>query len=228
MIDTFARAVLLAHIAAGFVALVVGPVAMIAHKGGTLHRRAGRIYVGAMAFVVVSAALLALYGSDTFLLAIAVLSFYLTFTGYRALFQKKLHQGQGVTPLDWIVSSVTLLFGLGLLLQGSGIFGTFAFIPVFFGLTTSALALLSFRRFRGAAERGGWFFSHIIGMLSAYIATFTAFAVTNITFVPEVLVWTLPTVLGSLGITRTIRRYKMRLGQGQKLRELVVVRSENA
>lgn len=224
--DTFAQAVLIIHIAAGFVALMVGPVAMAAAKGGRLHRRAGRLYVGAMAFVVTSAAMLAFYGSDTFLLAIAVLSFYLTFTGYRALFQKKLHQGEGVTFLDWVISSVTLLFGVGLLLQGVGFFGAFDVIALFFGVTTVVLTWGSFRRYRGAAEQGDWFFNHIIGMLAAYIATFTAFAVTNLTFVPVVLVWTLPTIVGSLGITWVITSYKSRLAMGRKLRELVTVRTD--
>lgn len=226
--DTFAQAVLVAHIAAGFVALLVGPVAMAAAKGGPLHRRSGRLYVRAMAFVVASAAVLALYGSDTFLLAIAVLSFYLTFTGYRSLFQKKLHQGEGVTPLDWAVSSVTLLFGVGLLLQGSSVFGALDVIALFFGVTTVVLTLSSFRRYRGAAARGDWFFNHIIGMLAAYTATFTAFAVTNLTSVPVVLVWTLPTVVGSLGITWVITRYKSRLAAGRELRELVTVRVDEA
>ena len=44
-------------------------------------------------------------------------------------------------------------------------------------------------------------------MLSAYIATFTAFAVTNVNL-PEVLVWIVPTVVGSTGISLTITHYK--------------------
>ena len=84
--ETTANLILYAHIAAGFVALAVGPFAMFSAKGGALHRRAGVVYVWAMVAVVVSAAFLAIYRPDMFLLGIAVLSFYLTFAGYRALF----------------------------------------------------------------------------------------------------------------------------------------------
>ena len=105
--ETTANLILYAHIAAGFIALTVGPFAMFSVKGGTLHRRAGTVYVWAMVAVVISAVVLAIYRPNPFLLGIAVLSFYLTFSGYRALFHKKLHKlhkGVGVTPLDWSVS----------------------------------------------------------------------------------------------------------------------------
>ena len=217
-------AVLGLHIAAGFTALLVGVTAMVSRKGEKLHRRSGLVYVWAMVVVFASAVILALYGSDTFLLAIAVLSFFLTFTGYRALGQKT--PQQGAKPLDWLVSSVTLLFGLGLLLWGSGVLGLFDFLAVFFGITTVALALGSLRRFRSTPKRGEWFFSHIVGMLAAYIATFTAFAVTNITFLPPVLVWVMPTVIGTLGIILTTRHYRTKMLKGRKLRELVVVRAD--
>jgi hypothetical protein len=83
------------------------------------------------------------------------------------------------------------------------------------------------RHARGA-ERGTWFFRHIIGMFSAYIATFTAFAVTNLEFLPPVVLWLLPSVVGSLGISLTVRHYKARLRRGRELGELVALRGEGA
>ena len=219
--ETTANLILYAHIAAGFVALAVGPFAMFSAKGGALHRRAGIIYVWAMVAVVVSAMFLAIYRPDMFLLGIAVLSFYLTFAGYRALFHKKLHTGTGVTPLDWAVSSVTLLFGLGLVLYG--VVTGFSVLPVFFGVLTAVLVSREFRKYAGRVEKGEWFFAHIIGMLSAYIATFTAFAVTNVNL-PEVLVWIVPTVVGSTGISLTITHYKRLFGRGKSAGDVANVR----
>ena len=53
------RAVLAVHIAAGFVGLVLGPVAMTARKREGAHTRAGEAYHWVMLVVCVTAALLA-------------------------------------------------------------------------------------------------------------------------------------------------------------------------
>ena len=212
--ETTANLILYAHIAAGFIALAVGPFAMFSAKGRTLHRRAGIVYVWAMVAVVVSAVFLAIYHPNLFLLGIAVLSFYLTFSGYRALFHKRLHEGIGVTWLDWTVSGVTLLFGLGLMVYG--VVNGFSLLPIVFGVITIVLVSQEFRKYAGHVEKGGWFFAHIIGMLAAYIATFTAFAVTNVEFLPETLVWLTPTIVGSTGISLTIRHYRRTFAQPSK------------
>jgi hypothetical protein len=46
------------HVAAGGLALVLGAVALSAKKGGTVHRRSGLVFVGAMVVMGVSAAIL--------------------------------------------------------------------------------------------------------------------------------------------------------------------------
>ena len=46
------------HVAAGGTALVLGAVALVAKKGGTVHRRSGLLFVGAMAVMGISAAIL--------------------------------------------------------------------------------------------------------------------------------------------------------------------------
>lgn len=46
------------HVAAGGLALVLGAVALLARKGGTLHRRSGLVFVHAMLVMAVSAAFL--------------------------------------------------------------------------------------------------------------------------------------------------------------------------
>lgn len=222
--EPVANTILIAHITAGFVALASGPFAMFSRKGGRLHRRAGIVYVWAMVFVAVSAVALAVYRPNMFLLGIAVLSFYLTFAGYRALFHKRLQQGVGVTWLDWSVSVMTLLFGAGLIVYG--LIGEFSLLPIVFGVLTVVLVSREFRKYAGHVEPGGWFFAHIIGMLSAYIATVTAFAVTNVTFLPETLVWLLPTVIGSVGINLTITYYQRTFSKGRQPQNVADVRIE--
>jgi hypothetical protein len=222
---TLATLTLLIHIGSGFLALAVGPVAMITHKGGRLHRSAGKVFVWAMFAVVATAAALALWNPNTFLLAIAVISFHLTFTGWRAA---KRHGGRsgGPRPLDWSVSGATLLFGAGLVIVGLAAGESPDPVAVLLGALTAALAVPQLIRLGRGTAREGWFFLHIIGMLSAYIATFTAFAVTNLDFLPAGLAWVLPTVVGSVGINLTVRHYKSRLSRGRELKDLVELGAE--
>src|SRR5262245_4754143 len=46
------------HIAAGGLAMVLGPVALLAKKGGTVHRRSGLLFVYAMVVLGASASIL--------------------------------------------------------------------------------------------------------------------------------------------------------------------------
>src|SRR5947209_11721487 len=53
------------HIVAGGLAIVLGAVALLASKGGTLHRRAGLLFVYAMLTMGISGSILALRQSLT-------------------------------------------------------------------------------------------------------------------------------------------------------------------
>ena len=77
------------HISAGMLALGLAPVAMLTVKGGQAHRRWGKIYFWAMAVVASTAVILALWRPQIFLALLAVFSFYMAFTGYRALSRKR-------------------------------------------------------------------------------------------------------------------------------------------
>ena len=96
------------HIAAGFTALVIAPVAMVARKGGDAHRRWGKVFFYAMAVVTVTAIVIGVIRPNIFLAMVAVFSFHMIASGYRALFHKRLHEGQKPATLD-------------LVLQGTGI-----------------------------------------------------------------------------------------------------------
>ena len=58
-----------------------------------------------------------------------------------------------------------------------------------------------------------WMFNHIQGMLAAYIATFTAFLVVNVTFLPGIIVWLTPTVVGTPLIAYWVRKYKQKFNR---------------
>src|SRR5215470_2617202 len=108
--DAFMPTLRWIHIAAGMLALFVAPGAMATVKGGPAHRRWGKIYFWAMATVAVTALALAAWRPNYFLLMVAVFSFYLAFSGYRALYRKR---PDGVGALDWTATLAALVASAG-------------------------------------------------------------------------------------------------------------------
>src|SRR5919205_1053758 len=75
------RAILLTHVLAGVTALAMAPLALLARKGGTAHRRWGTLYFWAMFAIFASSLAVMTYRPNAFLLCIAVLAFYSAFGG---------------------------------------------------------------------------------------------------------------------------------------------------
>ncbi len=187
--------VLAVHAANGAVALLAGPVAMAARKGQRLHRAAGRLYAAAMVATAVSALYLALATRNLLLLVIAVFSFFLVFSGWRALSQKRLHEEQGARWFDWLVAALTLLFSAALSVMGLAGGGDVTML--FFGAGGSILALREMWQLTGRVQPGAWLVRHVIGMSAAYIATVSAFAVVTLTFLPKPVAFIAPTLIGT-------------------------------
>ena len=76
------------HISAGILAFIVAPVALISKKGGDYHRKWGKVFFWSMTVVAITAVIMAPMHDNLFLTLIAVFSFYLAFSGYRALYRK--------------------------------------------------------------------------------------------------------------------------------------------
>src|SRR5262245_51405963 len=108
----------LVHIAAGTIALVVAPVAMLTSKGGPAHRRWGKVYFWMMAAVAATAMILGLYRPAPFLTLVALFSFYFAFSGYRALYRKRPREGQGAAAWDWAAAFVMVAASGALLVLG--------------------------------------------------------------------------------------------------------------
>ena len=87
--------VLRLHAASGGIALFVAPLAMLVRKGGSWHRRWGKAFFYCMIVVCATAIFLGLVHPQNFWLAlVAIFSFHMIGSGYRALYFKKLHEGQ--------------------------------------------------------------------------------------------------------------------------------------
>lgn len=212
------------HVAAGSVALASMFVPMVARKGGTLHRRAGWVFVAAMATVSVTALLLA--GSrfltdptpagrqaGLFLLLVTVLTGGGVSAGVRVLRAK--HRTTAHRHW-WDLGLAALLAASGAAGLGHGI----ASRQILF-IAFSALALANGAGqlrywLRAPQSRMHWWFEHMSAMLGSCIAATTAFLVVNAsrwgldTF--AVVLWVAPSVIGGTAIAVWTRYYRRRFG----------------
>lgn len=208
---TFLTVLLVLHILSGFTALVTGGMASLTKKGGRGHRLSGKWYFWAMTGVFATATLLGTLKGNAFLFMVGFFSYYLVCRGYRTLYLKGLGRGQKPSGLDWAISGTALLFGLCLVgwavsqfLSGVGFWP----VPLVFGLISSGFALSDGRLYlKGPKHKQHWLAGHIASMGGGYIATWTAFVVTNVRFLPPVVAWLLPSLVGTVLITYSIRRY---------------------
>lgn len=211
-IQLFIKAFIIIHAIAGTVALLAGPIAMLTKKGAYKHRLAGRYYTYSMGVVFVTAVVVAYLKSLTFLFMIAFFSFYLVLSGYRALRWKRLAIDGKVVTLDWgiqigagITAALLIAWGLWQVVNQS----FFGAVGIVFGAIALARVKQTIDGFRNPPEdKSYWLYSHIIGMSAGYVATLTAFLVVNIHFLPQIIVWLLPTVIGVPLIVRVVRQIK--------------------
>jgi uncharacterized membrane protein len=230
------RALVISHVVFGTTALVIGPIAMLTAKGGTNHRRAGKIYFWGMAGIFASTLALAFFRFNAFLFIINIMSFYACFTGYRVLYRKNQDKAEQKPKwMDWLASSAAALAGIGFVLWGIGgltgikneFFYPFQYPFAFFiiGLVAgSAIAnsgvtdLISYTR--QPTSKRWWWYEHMNRFLSGYIATVTAFLVQNVAsrmpFEFSWIVWVAPGVIGGVLIAKWIRHYKSKFGDAKQ------------
>jgi uncharacterized membrane protein len=211
--------VIVAHVIAGFSALVLGIIAGITKKGGKNHLISGKWYVVCMYGVALSAFILSTLKSNPFLLSVGIFSLYLTYSGQRAIFYYRLKSRYTLKWYD--VAPIVAAFIASLLMVGIPIINMIEegrlFVSVM-GVFGSIMLIFTIRDFFTMKNADNfnprnkmWLIKHI-GMISgAFIATFTAFLLTNIRIDPMWVVWLAPTVVGTIFITYSIRTWKQKL-----------------
>ena len=104
--------ILYTHAVAGGFALLTGSLNMIRKKGDASHVKIGLIYFYTVLINACSACFLSVYHPNLFLFCLAVMSFYLVFTGRRFLMKSKNILKQEDSILDWLLHATMALFGL--------------------------------------------------------------------------------------------------------------------
>lgn len=119
------------HVLAGSLALLGGATALIAGKGGSLHRRAGQVFVITMLAMSASGALLAAWNPPNRISVIAgVLSFYLVASGWQTV-HARLASSRTITATLSLAAALVGSWGVSIALtqtSGAGrvLFGAFA------------------------------------------------------------------------------------------------------
>ena len=208
--ETIIKIFLALHIAGGTSSLIAGAIAMAAPKGKRVHNLAGRTYYWSMAAVCASAVVMCILKPQQFLFYVAIFSFYLAFTGERMTKRKRPSDAAAVQ--DWAAAILAALAGTVLLVRGGMLLAggtSFGWVNVVFGAFCLGFSANDMRLFvKPPQEKMHWFFTHLTRMIGAYIATFTAFCVVNLKFLPSLAVWLMPTVLGTLGIALWTAYYR--------------------
>lgn len=205
------------HVFCGALVLLLGLANIIAKKGTRSHVVMGRIYVGSMWWICVSAlSIITFYRFSMFLMVIAVITFYTSFVGLRVLRRRKLGSEKWY---DWTASILTAAFGVGLLVYAlilflSGKNEILGILSVVFGGLALNMGFQEIRFFVKANtdEKKWWLYQHIGAISGSYIAAVTAFAVQNGEALGVTnhnwLLWVLPGVIGSVLISITIKKRK--------------------
>ncbi|MBC8085475.1 MAG: hypothetical protein H7Z21_19925 [Hymenobacter sp.] len=211
------------HIAAGFLGFFVAPVALYVRKGGTAHRRWGKVFFWAMLVAGSTALVSATLNGLTFLLLTGIFSLYLAFFGYRSLYLKRLGPAHRPAALDWVLVGAGLVVFAGTL--GYGVVAGAVPSVVFggIGLMIAGRQLWSYVRTAPMAP-GQWLLNHISGFVGSYIAAVSAFSATSLHFIPWPWNFLWPTLLMVPPLIWVQRRYKARFARGQRPADVVEVR----
>ncbi len=205
------------HIFCGALVLLLGLINIVAKKGTKNHILIGRIYVGSMWWICISAlSMILFFRFSMFLMVIAVITFYTSFVGLRVMRRRTIGSEQWY---DWTASILTGLFGLGLLIFAVTIFLSgknlvLGILSVVFGFLALNMGIQDVRFFMKPKvdDKKWWLYQHIGAISGSYIAAVTAFAVQNgeafgVTG-NQWLLWVLPGIVGTPLISLTTKKYR--------------------
>ena len=234
-------AVILVHVAAGFVGLVAFWIPVFARKGGRAHVRAGRVYAYAAYVVTLSAVVTSagrigsyahqgvglaerpdLYGMAIFLGYLGVVTFANVRQGVRVLATRRAPETLR-TPFHLGLAWACIACSSGVVVLAVVVWSDAS--PILLGLSPvgfiTASNMLRVMRNPGSPPMG-WLYSHLGSMLGGGIAFHTAFAVFGVQRVIAfelpgplaVLPWLLPTIVGVPVIIVWSRHYRRKFSRG--------------
>lgn len=212
--DQFFAPLLILHIVGGSTGLITGTIAAGVKKGSKPHLISGKLFFWGMTIASLSALFLSwLPGHESlFLFAVGGFTLYMVLSGYRIVVLKRLaNQPNKFFLTDYLITIFGFSFTIFLLIQSvRGLMNgnTFSVVPGVFGLICLSYVALDIKLFTGnATVKGSWMYNHIVRMMGAMVASYTAFLVVNVHIDMQWILWLVPTVIGSIFITYFLRKY---------------------
>jgi len=168
---------ILVHVITGSIALLLGLIALLSRKGGIAHNKTGRYFLMFISAVIFTGLIgVLVFGRNTFLLVITILSGYVSFSGYRIL-KLKSNIPKSIDILAAIVSLLILAYFL-YYFKSIGMIWS----PIIIYSTVGALLfVISYDFLRYSIPRKKyiknriWIYEHIYKMTSAFSALLSAF-----------------------------------------------------
>lgn len=194
LLSLFHQTNIIVHISAGSIALAVGLVAILTPKGGKKHRKSGRLFLMALGVVILTGLVgVLVFGRNTFLLVITLLSAYMGFSGFRVL----KHRSNAMYFADWAIAIVCLSATAFFLYYFKSI-GMIWSPVIIYSTVGYLLMMICYDFLKGfiPAKRYGnmWRYEHILKMMSAFSGILSAFTGTVLSdyqpysqFLPSVL-----------------------------------------
>lgn len=163
------------HITAGLAGIILGIIAYTSVKGGADHRRFGRLFLVAMATVVLTALIgVSIFRDRPFLTVVTLQAAYFSFSGFRVVKRKEL----GPTFIDLLaaIGVVIIVVLFFLQLQTANIYWnrSIVFYILFYLVLVLAFDLLRFAWPRLINQSSFWLYEHIFKITGAFTALVSA------------------------------------------------------
>lgn len=171
------RSNIILHVLTGSIALLLGLIALLSKKGAKMHNASGKYFLRFISIVILTGLVgVFVFGRNTFLLVITVLSGYVSFSGYRVLVLKS-NTPKKIDVLVAIISLFVLAYflyyfkSIGMIWSPIIIYSTVG--ALLFVITYDFLRYLIPRKKYGKYRI--WIYEHIYKMTSAFSALLSAF-----------------------------------------------------
>ncbi|MFD1257347.1 hypothetical protein ACFQ3S_11115 [Mucilaginibacter terrae] len=188
---------ILIHVASGSLALLTGLIILFVNKGKNAHRLLGKVFLVLMCITIVTGLVgVLVFGRNTFLLVITILSGYMAFSGYRAVkYKSNKPRFLDIAVVLIAIGSVAYFLyffkSIGMIWSPVIIYSTVGYLimMVVYDLTRYLLSTQLYAKL--------WMHEHILKMISAFSGLLSAFAGTVFSDYQPYSQF-LPSVLGTL------------------------------
>lgn len=158
---TVFQILLVLHVLGGSLSLLLGLYIMITKKGDKTHKIVGKIYFYSMLTAAIVALPMSYLHPNYFLFIISVFTAFMLLSGKRYLLKKK---PSDVTPSDWFLTIIMLIFGLAFL--GFGVLNLiknefFGIVFIAFGFISLLFVVQDYKNFKGKSSiKNYWLTTH--------------------------------------------------------------------